>query len=425
VHHRFRLSPLLALLLLLSGRSIPAGAVESAPLASARDLVGAVCAVADQRLAVMPGVAAAKWASGQPITDTAREAIVIRAAGDGAAALGLARAPVETLFGLQVRLARQTQEALHARWRRDGYDEPGPVPSLADDLRPRLDRLTRELMQALYLAAPFLAGQDLAAIAAERLPPERWSEAARAEFVAALAGVRLEGARTPARARAAGLLRIGTPGDYSPFATLRDGRLEGADVDLGVRLAGALGLRPVFVASGWGSLVEDLEADRFDLAVGGISITAARRARAAFSLPLARGGKTAIGRCRDRERLDSWASIDRDGVRVVENAGGTNESFARRRLQHARLLVHPDNRTVFTELSDGRADVMFTDDIEIALVTRQRPDLCRLLAELYDPSEKAILLPRDGGWDEAVDGWLRPALAEGVPAALLAEHLAR
>ncbi len=425
LRHRLPLPSLFVLALLLCGRLPTGQAAETVPLAGAGELVGAVFTLADQRLAVMPDVAAAKWASGQPITDASREAIVIRAAGDGATALGLGRTPVEALFELQVRLARETQEALHARWRRDGYHEPGPVPSLANVLRPQLDRLTRELMQALYLAAPSSAGQDLAAIAAERLPRQRWSDSARAEFVAALAQVRLEGARTPARARAAGLLRIGTPGDYAPFATLHDDRLEGSDVDLAVRLAATLGLRPVFIASRWGTLVDDLQADRFDLAIGGISITEARRTRASFSLPLARGGKTAIGRCRDRDRLATWAAIDHDGVRIIENAGGTNEGFARRQLRHAALLIHPDNRTVFAELSADRADVMFTDDTEIALVTHQRPELCRLLSELYDPAEKAILLPHDGGWTEEVDGWLRQALAQGLPAALLAEHLAR
>jgi cyclohexadienyl dehydratase len=221
------------------------------------------------------------------------------------------------------------------------------------------------------------------------------------------------------------VLRIGTPGDYAPFAMLRERRLEGSDVDLAGRLAAALGLRPVFIASRWATLVDDLEADRFDVAIGGISITDARRTRASFSLPLARGGKTAIGRCRDRDRLGTWNAIDQRGVRVIENAGGTNEGFARRRLQHAALVVHPDNRTVFAELSEGRADVMFTDDTEITLVTHQRPELCRLLVELYDPAEKAIMLPRDGSWAGDVDGWLQQAIAQGLPAALLAEHLTR
>ena len=396
----------------------------AAALHDSSSLATDVLALADARLALMPDVAAAKWATGQSITDAAREAIVIRTAGDRAAALGLARAPVEALFELQVGLARTVQADLHARWRRDGAGPPGPAASLALELRPRIDRLTDDFLAALYLASPTLATTDLGPLAARYLPASRWSDADRARFAGALAAVRLEAPRSPQRARTAGVLRIGTPADYAPFALARDARVEGSDVALAEALAATLGLRAVFVQTRWAALLDDLEADRFDLGVGGVSVTAARRARAEFSLPTAHGGKTAIGRCANRATLGSFDDIDHDGIRVVENLGGTNEAFARGRLHHAALLIHADNRTVMDELLAGRADVMFTDDTEVALVTHHEPRLCRLLAELYDPTDKALLLPHDGRWTALVDDWLRGAIADGIPAALLQRYLA-
>ena len=77
------------------------------------------------------------------------------------------------------------------------------------------------------------------------------------------------------------------------------------------------------------------------------------------------------------------------------------------------------------ELVAGRADVMFTDDTEIALVAHQQRGLCRLLAELYDPTDKAFMLPHDGRWNDDIDAWLRSATAAGLPAALLERHLAQ
>jgi cyclohexadienyl dehydratase len=403
------------------------GACATASAATLREpdsIVARIFALADARLALMPDVAAAKWATGQAIADPAREAVVLRAAGDRAAALGLAREPVESLFEVQVGLARDVQASLHARWRAEGAPASGSAPSLSATLRPRIDQLTAEFLEVLYLAAPLLRDVDLARVADGGLPATRWHDADRARFVAALGRVRLVAPRTPARAQAAGVLRIGTPGDYAPFAVAVASQLTGSDVELAERLSAALGLRPVFVHTRWATLVDDLQADHFDLAVGGISVTEARLARAAFSLPIAQGGKTAIGRCEDRARFARWQDIDRDGVIVVENAGGMNEQFARRRLQHATLRVHPDNRTVMDELVAARADVMFTDDTEVVLVTRRRPVLCRLLAERFDPSDKALLLPHDGAWTAAVDGWLRDAIAAGLPASLLERQLA-
>jgi cyclohexadienyl dehydratase len=386
-------------------------------------LVAEVFALADARLALMPDVAAAKWIAGQAVTDRAREAIVIRSAGERALALGLAREPVEALFAVQVDLAREQQEALHAAWSADRARAPGVAPSLTGELRPKIDQLTGDLLAALYLSAPFLADADLDAVAHAALPATRWRDAERTRFVAALRAVRYAQPRAPARAAAAGVLRIGTTADYAPFAVAANEALTGSDIELSERLAAALGLRAVFIHTRWARLVDDLEADRFDIAAGGITVTDARRTRAAFSLPVAHGGKTAIGRCTDRQRFARWEDIDHDGTRVVENVGGLNEQFARSRLRHATLSLHADNRTVMDELVAGRADVMFTDDTEVILATRRLPALCRLLPSVYDPADKALLLPHDGAWTAPVDAWLRGAIADGLPSMLLERHL--
>ena len=419
---------LLAAVLLACGAR--AAESPSAPVYGPAELVAEVLARADDRLALMPAVAAAKWAAHQPVTDSARESLVTQAAGERAGEAGLVREPVVTLFALQVRLARAAQESLYERWRNgEGLDERAPPQSLTDELRPRLDRLTTELVDALYLAAPALAEPDAAsryaALARSRLRAPRWSEADRAEFLATLASVRMAAPRSLERARHAGVLRFGTPGDYAPFSTEVNGRVSGSDVALALRLAQALKLRAVFVRSSWRGLLSDLAQDRYDVGIGGVSVNAARLAVASFSVPTAHGGKTAIGRCADRARFATLAAIDQPGVRVIENAGGTNEAFARESLHAATLSVHPDNRTVFDEIAAERADVMFTDDTEVALVTHRRSELCRLLPDLYAPADKAFLLPREPEWATTVNGWLATELAAGTPARLLDEQLAR
>jgi cyclohexadienyl dehydratase len=347
-----------------------ADAPDSHALQEPAQLVADVWHLADERLGLMDAVAAAKWPTHAPVTDPVRESVVIRAAGERAAAVGLAREPVERLFTVQIAAARAIQERLTTHWQHDGFDYRGPPLRLAEDLRPRLDALTTRLITALYLAAPVIASAGAA-------PPADLAMDAqpRAALRQALAAVRLDGPGSLQRAEASGVLRIGTPADYAPFAVAHGGMLQGSDVELAVQLAAALQLRPVFIRTSWQALLDDLTADRFDIAVGGVSANAARRARADISVALSRSGKTAIGRCHDQSRLASLAAIDRRTVTVVENPGGTNESFARAHLQSARLVIHPDNRTVFDELLSGRADVMFTDETEVRLATHRHPDL--------------------------------------------------
>ena len=393
-------------------------APRSYPLHEQSQLVADVWRLADERLGLMSAVAAAKWPSHAPVTDPGREAAVIHAAGERALAVGLAREPVEAFFAVQIAAARDVQEKLTVHWQRDGFDYQGPSLRLAEDLRPRLDALTQRLLDALYLAAPVLSGVGTAPPADVTLTP-----AQRSAIESALKDVRPAVSGSLQRAQASGVLRIGTPADYAPFGLATGDTLRGSDVELAAELAAALQLRPVFIHTTWRTLLDDLVSDRFDIAVGGVSANSARLERAEASVALSRSGKTAIGLCRDQARFPSLVAIDAVGVTVVENPGGTNEAFARARLHAATLVIHPDNRTVFEELLAGRADVMFTDETEIRLETIRHPQLCRLLAEAYEPADKVFLLARGGHWPGAVDPWLRAALAAGTPARLLDANL--
>ena len=404
-------------------------AIAAGELVDDGALVTRVLALADERLALMPAVAAAKWPRHLPVSDPAREAVVVEAAADRASRAGLAAEPVAQFLRLQIAIARDVQQRLFERWAVQGLDEPGPARDLTQDLRPRLDRITAALIEALYLAAPTLGRSDFRETAREMapriLPAPRWTDAERSELIDALAQIHSTAGTSPNRARAAGVLRFGTPGDYAPFSVAADQAVTGADVELALRLAEELHLRAVFVQSSWRGLLDDLRADKFDIAVGGISVTPARARLATFSLPTARSGKTAIGRCADRSRFDRFDAIDDSTVTAIVNRGGTNEAFARSHLTRARVIEHADNRTIFEEIEARRADVMFTDETEVELATRHHADLCRLLPEAYDATDKAFMMPTGSGWSETVDAWLQVQLRQGTPARLLQEYLQR
>jgi cyclohexadienyl dehydratase len=77
----------------------------------------------------------------------------------------------------------------------------------------------------------------------------------------------------------AAVLRICTPGDYRPYTDHDEasGAWRGSDVELARALAAHLGVSVKFVPTTWGALMDDTVAGRFDIAVGGISITARLR----------------------------------------------------------------------------------------------------------------------------------------------------
>lgn len=214
----------------------------------------------------------------------------------------------------------------------------------------------------------------------------------------------------------AGEIRICTPGDYKPFSFQKpDASFEGIDVDLMGSLTASLGVKPVWVKTSWANLLPDLVAGKCDLSVGGISVTTDRQKRAFFSTAYMVNGKTPLVRCPDVAKYQTVADIDKPGVRVIFNPGGSNERFARASFKQANLTLHPENLTIFDELLAGRADVFVTESAEAIVQQRQKPGLCAVNPDRpLQYGEMAYLLPRDDvAFKAYVDQWLHLAKAGG------------
>jgi chorismate mutase-like protein len=205
-----------------------------------------------------------------------------------------------------------------------------------------------------------------------------------------------------------GVLRVGTTGDYPPYTlTDADRFLLGADVAQARQIAISLGLRAEFVPTTWASLLEDARAGKFDIAVGGISITPEREAVVAFTRPYLKDSKQPVVRCGEQLKYDTRAEIDSPHVRLIVNRGGTNEAFSRRQFPHAALTVHEDNRTVFDEIAARRADVMVTDGVEARLQQARGQGLCAVKAKRWARAGKAILVQKDDALRKAIEASLR------------------
>ena len=123
------------------------------------------------------------------------------------------------------------------------------------------------------------------------------------------------------------VIRVGTPGDYRPFAIKTDTGYSGHDVDLIERMAKELGARIEWVPTSWPNLMKDIQADKFDVAVGGITRNVTRIRQIEMLPGYAPFGKVALVRSADKAKFATPESLNQSGVRVIKNPGGTNEAF--------------------------------------------------------------------------------------------------
>jgi cyclohexadienyl dehydratase len=226
-----------------------------------------------------------------------------------------------------------------------------------------------------------------------------------------------------------GYLKVGTTGDYKPFSYKVTDRTAlpatpainktyiGADIDLAQALSNSLSLpQPIeFVPTIWSNLTTDLAAEKFDIAMSGVSITLIRAQKGFFSNAVLRVGKAACVRCADLARFSSLAAIDMPGVKVAVNPGGTNEAFDRANLKSATIVLVQDNNAVYQAVINGEADAMISDIIEVELQVRLHPDVLCIVNpdQAFTFEELGYLVARDVVWKQYLDTFVHIQLGNG------------
>jgi len=224
-----------------------------------------------------------------------------------------------------------------------------------------------------------------------------------------------------------GVVRVGTTGDYKPFTFLdkETKAYEGIDIDMAKSLAKALGVKLEFVPTTWKEIVTGVVEERYDVAMGGISKKLGRQMQVFFTIPYLETGKAPITLKENVDKFQTLEQIDREGVTVIVNPGGTNEQFARDNLKKAKIIVHDDNVTIFDQIVAGKADLMITDAVETLVQEQIHPELAAVNPDKpFTFTEFGYMLPRgDIVFKEWLDLWLHTAIKTGEFQEIFDSHI--
>ena len=229
------------------------------------------------------------------------------------------------------------------------------------------------------------------------------------------------GSGTPAidRIQQRGTVLIGTTGDYRPLS-YRDpetGTYWGFDLDVAGEISRQLNVTITYIPTSWPTLTADVQnPELFDFAIGGITITDARKALMDMSEGYLGNGKTILCRKEDAAKYTGQEDLNHPEVRVMVNPGGLNEKFARENLPNCTLIVFDKNEEIPTQVAIGNADVMITEITEAPWYVQNDSRLAApLLDRPFTHGEIGVLMRR-GQEDllELINATIRQMKSDGT-----------
>ena len=193
------------------------------------------------------------------------------------------------------------------------------------------------------------------------------------------------------------VLRVGTPGDYRPFAMKAEGKYTGHDIDVIEAMAKEMGVKVQYVDTTWPKLMSDLQENKFDVAVGGITRNVARISKVEMLPGYAPFGKVALVRAADKDKFTTPEALNQASVRVIKNPGGTNEAYVLQNMQSAQISTHDKNAEIPALIADGKGDVMITETYEALHYAKADPRLhaAYLGKPLTPVNQLGFMLPAD------------------------------
>jgi polar amino acid transport system substrate-binding protein len=189
---------------------------------------------------------------------------------------------------------------------------------------------------------------------------------------------------------------------------------------VGIEMAKALGVKPVFVDTIWPSIIPALNLGRFDIIFGGMSVTEARKEKVDFANPFMTVGQTVLLNAKHEETVQSYKDLNDPKFVVVSKPGTTGEEAVQRLIPKAtyetadteiegamRVLegtadafvydfpfnavfraLHPSNQLVFL-------DEPFTEEPIAWAIRKNDPDFMKFLNDFLGPDQSRWSLRSD------------------------------
>ncbi len=177
-----------------------------------------------------------------------------------------------------------------------------------------------------------------------------------------------------ARTKASGVLKIGTETAFAPFDFIDGGTHVGLNMDLMNEVAKEMGVKTEWTALPWEGVLPGLEAKKFDMVTGPVTVTKARMERYRFTPPIAEATVALLKRKGDKAVMkpEDIAGKPVGGGKASAQLAQL-KTFAES-LGKADVREYPGNNEAYADLAAGRIVAVGNSLPNITYVAQQRSD---------------------------------------------------
>jgi len=161
---------------------------------------------------------------------------------------------------------------------------------------------------------------------------------------------------------ARGELRVGFESGYVPFEmTDKKGNFIGFDMDFGRRLAKSMGVKFVPVNTAWDGIIPALMTNKFDIIMGGMTITQERNLKINFADPYIVVGQTILLNKKLKDKVLSYKDLNNPKYIVTSRMGTTGEQAIKKYIPKATYKGFESEAEAGLEVINGKADALVYD----------------------------------------------------------------
>ncbi len=183
-------------------------------------------------------------------------------------------------------------------------------------------------------------------------------------FTTAVMGADLELAKksTIEKILKRGELRVGFESGYVPFEmTDKKGNFIGFDMDYARRMAKEMKVKFVPVNTEWDGIIPALMTDKFDIIMGGMTITQERNLRINFAEPYIVVGQTILLNKKHEGKVKSYKDLNNPKYILTSRLGTTGEQAIKRYMPKATYKSFQSEAEAGLEVINGKADALVYD----------------------------------------------------------------